>query len=174
MKEQIKGQIKEQVREQMMEKMISFYEGNIEDVNHFMKVHSFASLIGKREGVDEDTLLTLEIAAIVHDIACPLCRRKYGNTNGSHQEAESEALLRDFLEEFALPQEKKERVIYLVTHHHTYSNVEGADYQILLEADYLVNAGESEKYAAAFHEFKTNVFRTATGLRLLESMYPEA
>ena len=30
-----------------------------------------------------------------------------------------------------------------MTHHHTYTGVDGIDYQILLEADYLVNADES-------------------------------
>lgn len=165
MSSQVKG------KEQMIEKMITFYQGNVEDINHFMKVLSFASLIGRLESVDEETQETLELAAIVHDIACPLCRIKYGNTNGNHQEEESEALLQDFLAEFDMPQQRKDRIIYLVTHHHTYSNVDGADYQILLEADYLVNAGESEKYASAIEEFKNHVFQTSSGLRLLKEIY---
>ncbi|MDR1580195.1 MAG: hypothetical protein LBS35_07545 [Synergistaceae bacterium] len=37
-----------------------------------------------------------------------------------------------------------ERVVYLVEHHHTYSDVDGPDYQILLEADFLVNMHEEE------------------------------
>ena len=37
------------------------------------------------------------------------------------------------------------RVAYLVERHHILTNVEGLDYQILLEADYLVNA-EERKY----------------------------
>ena len=35
------------------------------------------------------------------------------------------------------------RIIFLVAHHHTFQEVDGIDYQILLEADYLVNADES-------------------------------
>ena len=42
--------------------------------------------IGELEGIDKDTQFILEVAAIVHDIACPICREKYGNTNGKHQE----------------------------------------------------------------------------------------
>ena len=37
----------------------------------------------------------VEVTAVVHDIACPLCRVKYGNTNGKHQEEESAALLEE-------------------------------------------------------------------------------
>lgn len=132
------------MKERIVNKMIDFYRGNRSDVRHFLKVYAYAQTIGRLEGLDEKTQDTLEIAAIVHDIACPLCREKYGNTNGNHQEAESEDLLRTFLSEFTLPEEMEERIIYLVTHHHTYTNVEGMDYQILLEADYLVNADESQ------------------------------
>ena len=154
-------------------KMVDFYKGNREDIRHFIKVHAFARTIGMAERLYKRTQDTLEVAAIVHDIACPICREKYGDTNGDHQEAESEALLCPFLEEFNLPKEMEERVIFIVTHHHTYVNVEGRDWQILLEADYLVNADESEKYMKGFDGFREKVFKTATGKRLLASMYPE-
>lgn len=131
------------IKEQMIEKMIVFCQGNTHDISHFLKVLSFASLIGRMESLDETDLNTLEYAAIVHDIACPLCRLKYGHTKGGYQEWESEPLLRLFLEEFPISESVKERVIYLVSHHHTYHPVDGIDHQILLEADFLVNAGES-------------------------------
>lgn len=57
-----------------IEKMIDFYKGNRHDINHFLKVWSFAKTIGEKEGLDEDTQEILELTAVVHDIACPLCR----------------------------------------------------------------------------------------------------
>lgn len=36
-----------------------------------------------------------------------------------------------------------ERVSYLVGHHHTYDHIDGMDYQILVEADFLVNFNEN-------------------------------
>ena len=72
-----------------MKKMILFSNGNQHDINHFLKVHAYAATIGACEGLPEDTLQTLELAAIVHDIACPLCREKYGNTNGNYQQLEA-------------------------------------------------------------------------------------
>ena len=157
------------LKETIIAKMIDFYRGNAEDISHFLKVYAFAHTIGGLEGLDASARDTLEIAAIVHDIACPLCREKYGNTHGKHQEEESEALLEEFLREFALAGERKERIIFLVTHHHTYSGVDGMDYQILLEADYLVNAAESEKYGKSWKAVRENVFRTKTGSRFLEA-----
>ena len=63
------------------------------------------------------------------------------------------------------------RIVHLVTHHHTYVSVDGLDYQILLEADFLVNAGESGFSLAAIQKAKDSIFRTAAGTRLLCNMY---
>ena len=46
------------------------------------------------------------------------------------------------------------------------------DYQILLEADFLVNAGEQEKYRKMVGEYRKKVFKTKTGIDLLEKMFP--
>ena len=126
-----------------MEKMIAFSNGNLRDMNHLMCVWTYAKTIGELEGLDRKTQETLEIAAITHDIACPLCREKYGNTNGKRQEEESAPLVRSFLADAGLSAEQVDRVAYLVSHHHTYTDIDGIDYQILIEADYIVNASES-------------------------------
>lgn len=79
-----------------MEKMIDFYKGNTHDINHFLKVWAFAKTIGEAEGLDKETQEILELAAVVHDISCPLCREKYGNADGRHQEEESAPLVAAF------------------------------------------------------------------------------
>ena len=113
------------------------------------------------------------MAAVVHDIACPLCREKYGNTSGKHQEEESALLVAEFFKDVPAGELDVERITWLVTHHHTYTNVEGMDYQILLEADFLVNAGESEYSKQAIENFCKKVFRTEAGTHLLKSMFLE-
>lgn len=79
--------------------MIEFYKGNRHDVNHFLKVWAMAKTIGELEGLDRHTQEVLELAAVIHDIACPLCREKYGDTDGKHQELESPALVEAFFTE---------------------------------------------------------------------------
>lgn len=111
---------------------------------------------------------------MVHDIACPLCREKYGNTNGSNQERESSPLVEAFFEDLPVSPADLERISWLVAHHHTYTNVEGLDYQILLEADFLVNAGESGYSRSVIEKFRQRVLRTKSGTRLLDSIYLDA
>ena len=64
---------------QIMEKMIAFSEGNVHDIDHFIRVWTYAGTIARLEGMDEETRFVLEVAAITHDIACPLC------THGIHR-----------------------------------------------------------------------------------------
>lgn len=77
----------------IVKKMIDFYDENLDDINHFLKVWAYAKTIGEAEKLDEETQLILEITAVVHDIACPLCREKYQSTNGKYQEKECHILL---------------------------------------------------------------------------------
>lgn len=50
---------------------------------------------------------------------------------------------------------------------------EREDHQILLEADFLVNADESGYARAAIETARSQIFQTVSGIRLLDAMYPE-
>ncbi|MEE1312944.1 MAG: HD domain-containing protein [Lachnospiraceae bacterium] len=156
---------------EIMKNMIAYSNGNLHDINHFIKVWGYAKTIGELEGLDKETQYILEIAAIIHDIACPLCREKYGNTNGKYQEEEGKILTAEFLKDTDLTEEEISRVAYLVGHHHTFSEIDGEDYQILIEADYLVNADESKYSSENIENFCHKIFKTETGICLLKSIY---
>lgn len=156
---------------EIMLKMIKISNGNRHDINHFLKVYTYAKTIAECENVSQKERIVIEIAAIIHDIACPLCREKYGNTNGKSQETEGVILAKNFLEDIELSEEIKKRIIFLVGHHHTLYGIDGIDYQILLEADYLVNADESNFSIDNIKNTMKRLFKTQTGLTLLQSIY---
>lgn len=141
------------------------------DVNHFMKVWGFAKTIGELEQLDERTQYIVEASALLHDIACPLCRRKYGNTNGKYQETEGKILAAELLAKTDIPEDVQERIVYIVSHHHSPLEVDGIDYQIMLEADYLVNADESAYSKENIVNTRDKMFKTNTGIRLLNEIY---
>lgn len=72
---------KELTVSEIMVKMIEYSNGNLRDIGHFLKVYAYAKTIGECERVSPYEQRVVEIAAILHDIACPLCREKYGNTS---------------------------------------------------------------------------------------------
>ena len=156
---------------QIMEDMIAFSAGNLHDINHLMSVWSYAKTIGELEHLDRDTQFILEVAAITHDIACPLCRVKYGNTNGKLQEKEGGPLARSFLSDKGLTEVHIDRVAFLVGHHHTLAGIEGLDWQILVEADYIVNAAENGYSRSNIEHFIENNMRTESGKRLARSVF---
>ena len=156
---------------QIMEKMLAFSEGNIHDIDHLLRVWSYAKTIGELEGLDSETQFVLEAAAIVHDIACPLCREKYGNTNGKYQEKEGAPMVRTFFADSDLSAEQTDRIAWLVAHHHTFNDIEGIDYQILVEADYIANASENGYSREKIDFFVTKFAKTDSALRLIASIF---
>lgn len=156
---------------QIMEKMIAISEGNIHDIDHFIRVWTYAKTIGELEGLDRHTQKIVEIAAIIHDIACPLCREKYGNTNGKYQEKEGMILAKQFLTEFDLSKEDQERIVYLVGHHHTFDQIDDIDYQILIEADYIANASENGYSQRNIENFMQRIMKTESAKRIIKSIF---
>lgn len=156
---------------QMMRKMIMNPKVSMYDINHFLKVHAYAKMIGELEGVDSDKLAVLEAAAVIHDIACPDLREKYGTANGKEQEITGRPLAEKFLADTALSAEQAARVVYLVAHHHTLDQIDDVDYQILIEADYLVNADEVPYSKENIINTYNNVFKTESGKELLQRIF---
>jgi len=155
----------------LLQKMIEYYSGDPKRIQHFIKVHSFAKMIGELEELDSNTQNILEIAAIVHDIGIKTSEEKYGNCNGKLQEQEGPALAEPMLVTLNIDAKIIERVCYLIGHHHTYNNIDGLDYQILVEADFLVNMYEDGMNKEAIESACNKVFRTKSGIQLCNIIF---
>ena len=151
--------------------MIAYDAGDPMRIHHFLKVHAFARLIGLSEGLSADLQEITEVAALVHDIGIHRAEALYGSSAGKYQEelgpAEAEALLHTLNAPSALTA----RVSYLVGHHHTYTNIDGLDYQILVEADFLVNLYEDSVPKAAAQNALDKIFKTQTGKTICKEMF---
>lgn len=161
----------EQLMDTLTEKMMDFDCGDPQRIQHFMKVHRFAQLIGHMEQVPPRIQYLVECAALVHDIGIHPAERKYGRCDGKLQEQEGPAYARAMLTELGLAAEDVERICYLVGHHHTYDQVDGMDYQILLEADFLVNIYEDGLSREAANRALERVFKTEAGKKLFRILY---
>jgi len=159
----------------LMEAMTAYDRGEPGRIQHFVKVYGLASTIGMLEGLDQEEQFVLETAAIVHDIGIKISKEKYGNSNGKNQELEGPAEADKMLRELGGYTEAQiERVKYLIAHHHTYNDIGGMDYQILVEADFLVNLYENESRYSTIMETRERIFRTGAGKRLLDDMFAGA
>ncbi len=151
--------------------MIDYFAGDARRINHFMKVYGFAKTIGELEQLDKRTQLILEVAAVTHDIGIKNSEMKYNSSAGCYQQTEGPPEAKKLLEDLWFDKELIERVCWLIAHHHTYDDIVDIDCQILIEADFLVNAYEDDLSAEAVQNVEKMIFRTKTGKRLLNEMY---
>ena len=151
--------------------MVDYYAGDPKRIQHFLKVHSFAKLIGMQEGLDGTVLQTLEAAAVVHDIGIKPAEKKFHSSAGKYQEQEGVQPAHDLLTALGFDSDCVQRVCYLVGHHHTYHAVDGLDYQILIEADFLVNLYEDDASASAVQAAYKNIFKRITGKQLCHTIF---
>ena len=156
---------------EILARMIAYPGNTRHDIEHLLKVWGYARLIGQREGLDDHALYVLEVAAVVHGIACPALRERTGSCPGKLQEAEGAPMAAAFLRDTGMAPADIDRVCFLVGHHHTFTGVDGLDWQILLEADYLVNAGESGYSEDNIRNFAEKLCRTRSGRELFTSIY---
>jgi hypothetical protein len=154
-------------------RMISYFEGDPKRIAHLTKVHSFARIIGIQEELDEVSLFILEAAAYTHDIGIKPAEEKYDSCDGYLQEQEGPIVAQSILAELGIENYLTERICYLIGHHHTYDNIEGEDYQILVEADFLVNFYEDDMNAHAIRKAYERIFRTQSGRDMCMAMYGE-
>ena len=151
--------------------MIAYYDGDPKRIQHFTKVHSYARLIGIGEELDDASLFILEAAAYTHDIGIRVAEEKYGRCDGKLQEQEGPIIDQKMLSQLGFENYIVERICFLIGHHHTYDNIDGLDYQILVEADFLVNLYEDDAGNRAIDKAYKRIFKTETGKKIFRLMF---
>lgn len=151
--------------------MIAYYDGDPKRIQHFTKVHSYARLIGIGEELDDASLFILEAAAYTHDIGIRVAEEKYGRCDGKLQEQEGPIIAQKMLSQLGFENYIVERICFLIGHHHTYDNIDGLDYQILVEADFLINLYEDDAGNRAIDKAYKRIFKTETGKKIFRLMF---
>jgi HD superfamily phosphodiesterase len=156
---------------ELVKAMIEYNKGDVLRINHLLKVYAFAKAIGEMENLDAETQKILEIAAITHDIGIRNSERNYKKSTGAYQQIEGPPEARILLNDLGISSSIIERVCYLIAHHHTYLEHGDIDYQILIEADFLVNAHEDNMTREAILSVEKKVFKTKTGKEFLHNLF---
>ncbi len=110
------------------------------------------------------------MTSISADYCINICDEKYNSSSGKYQQIEGPPIAKDILIKYYENNEIVKRVLYLISHHHTYDNIDGLDYQVLIEADFLVNLEEEKKSREAIITARDKLFKTDTGIDILNSM----
>lgn len=153
--------------------MIDLFTGDARRCQHFIKVASLAKHLAESEGANAELIELVEAAGLVHDCGIKPGEAKYGagHCTGKIQEQEGPAVARELLQKLGYAPEKIDRICYLVGHHHTYTNIDGLDYQLLVEADFIVNFYEDGTPKENIAKAVEKIFRTPSGIKLVKKMF---
>ncbi|MDR2202490.1 MAG: HD family phosphohydrolase [Clostridiales bacterium] len=150
---------------------ITYNGGDVRRVNHLVKVFTFAHHIGVQEKCDARTQTIIDVSALLHDIGIREAERKHGSASGRRQEIEGPPVARELLKNVGLDAAVTERILFIIGRHHSYRYIDGPDFQILVEADFLVNIFEDGTGRDAIENIKKTIFKTASGTALLQKLY---
>jgi len=157
------------IRNEILGIMIEYNGTDVKRINHALKVFTFAQYIGIKENCSLEEQSIIEYSSILHDIGIHEAEKRYNSSSGKHQEELGPDIAKKLIGHLEISDEIKERVYYLIGNHHTYNKIDGMDFQILVEADFLVNIFEENINNVI--SVKNKVFKTKTGMELLEGLY---
>jgi uncharacterized protein len=155
-----------------LQEMIRRNRGDQKRIEHSVKVFGYAQLLGRLEGLNPESQFVLELTAILHDIGIHVAEKKLGYSNGQLQELEGPPVAREILDAIQVSAEIVDRVCFIIGQHHTFSAIDGLDFQLLVEADFLVNSVEEEVSLEGVQRFIALNFKTRSGSHLIKELFP--
>jgi HD superfamily phosphodiesterase len=156
------------MRQAALAEMKRYYGESTSRIEHTERVLDYAERIMDGECLPDGFLRdVVTITAIFHDIGIPNAIASYGTSAHQHQEQEGVPVARGILRTLNCREDIMERVCYIVGHHHTGEAIDGQDFQILWEADALVNIPARTLWSLDQKKAQAaTVFKTATGKRI--------
>jgi len=167
--EEMKAKTKEEknnrLRERISSEMKKYFGTDTKRVNHALKVAQYAEEILKIEGGHPLVVLG---AAYLHDIGTKLAEQKKGIASEEDQEKEGKAAAEEILMKLNVQRTIANEICDIIGHHHHPRERETLNFQILYEADSLVNMEENGllKDPKKLQEIMTKKFRTVTGMKM--------
>jgi HD superfamily phosphodiesterase len=159
------------MKNEVMKKMIEYFQTDIRRINHALRVFDFACIISDEQFLDQKTKEIICYTAILHDIGIKKAEKKYNSSIGRYQEIEGPSIARKILSELNISDEIIDRTCYIIGNHHSYTKIDSIDFQIIVEADMLVNIFEDNMSRQAIENIKENIFKTDAGKNLISKMY---
>ncbi len=172
--EEVKARRREEEKDLLRGKialeMKKYFGTDFKRVNHALKVARYAEQILKIEGGHPLVVLG---AAYLHDIGIHEAERKHGSPSGHYQEIEGPPIARRILEGLSVQREIVNEICDIIAHHHSPKAEEPLNFQILYEADWLVNLEEEgiSKDREKLEKVIGKVFKTTTGKELAQKVY---
>ena len=136
-------------------KMKTYYHGDADQVQHFVRVYTLAKTIGELEKLSEEEQEYLELAAVVH------------NVGGD----DPVPAVRDILQSCGVEEETNLHVCHIVGNMENYDHISSLDHQIFIEARMIVQFKEQGTSTDEIVRFAEKRFITNYGRMFLKRAF---
>ncbi|MBI5399079.1 HD domain-containing protein [Candidatus Saganbacteria bacterium] len=126
------------MKDKLLVEMEKYFGRDSRRIQHTRRVLFYAEQIIQAEPGDREIVTA---AAILHDIGIHAAEKKHGSTAGRYQEIEGPPIAEMILERNGFPEDKTVEVLEIIGHHHSPGIVKTVNFNILYDADLLVNLG---------------------------------
>ncbi len=140
-------------------------------IEHTRRVYTYALRIAEELAVSGEEKHSALLAALLHDVGIVEAYKKYGSRDGEYQHREGPPIARRIMERKGEKETTRERVVFIVGHHHDFSQVDGVDFRILVEADMLVNLPELLPDSGRWADFIEEFFQTNPGKNIARETF---
>lgn len=149
-------------------KMKDTFGSDTRRISHALEVLKYALMLCEAEFPNDPGLKkVVELAAILHDIGIKRAEELYNSAAPVYQHREGPPIARKMLEDAGYGEKMVGRVCHIIGNHHLKSSIDGTDFQLLWEADLLVNMrhlhvfkNSPDRYGKmVLHNFKTGTGR---------------
>ena len=137
------AQRKDLLKDRVAIEMKRYFRQDFRRIGHATKVARYAERIAKEER-GRDMVVVL-CASYLHDIGIHEAERKHGGSEARYQEEEGPPIAREILTKLAASREIIDEVCDIIGHHHHPRSEETVNFQILSDADLIVNLEEKEE-----------------------------
>jgi HD superfamily phosphodiesterase len=158
---------------EIVAEMMHRNQGDIRRIEHSLKVFSYAQTMGRLEELSEEHQQILEVTAILHDIGIHVAEANNNTSTAKLQELLGPPVAREIMEKLELPFSISERVCFIISKHHTFTAIDDIVFQLLVEADFLVNSVEDKMNKKEINTFAGKIFKTKSGLHFLNLLFPD-
>lgn len=154
----------------LLAEMKNYFSKDLKRINHAINVLEFTKKIMTKEGGNTRIIIP---AAVLHDIGIKECEQKHNSTNVALQEKESPVIAKKILEKINYPTEYIDEILEIIGHHHSPGKIKTLNFQVLYEADWIVNLDEDFSSLELKQKEKiiTKNFRTKSGIKLAKNLY---
>lgn len=154
------------------EEMRKVFNDDLHMIDHTQKVFDYTQQIAEDQpGLTSEEKRLIAIIAIMHDIGILEAEKKYRSRSGKYQHIEGPPVVRKIMSKAEESLSAIERVAYIVGNHHHFSKADKIDFQILIEADMLVNLQNETIQPQKLSAFIDRFFKTLKGRELARKLY---